>query len=362
MAGIARRIGSSMFLLVVASITGQGSYADTQGGRLVPWRIERDLRRFEAVATDNVMKLLAIMPGMTILDIGAGTGRFAVEFARRLDGTGRVYATDTNDYCVDYMKNEAHRRSLSNFHPVLVKKDGVDPFYGKQKYDLITVFHVSMTYEEKAAYFRELRGFLKEGGRLILLLYKIPTPFSSGDFTGDFRGLIEELLREPADSPYYGILQDTTRKRIRNHPDGEPPGELKSAVAEDFNEMLSDTRFAAQFFDGSVFRKEAGFSPEERKYADWFLLPYADSVVRKPENTVRDKDFRDRRASGYGENSTINKLLILQRYRKYLKKDGLFRSGFTPSIKDAFGKAGYRLEREVADLIPFEDMIVLSSP
>jgi len=355
MAGTARRIGSSMILLVVVSITGQGSYADTQGGRLVPWRIERDLRRFETVATDNVMKLLAIVPGMTVLDIGAGTGQFAFEFARRLDGTGRVYATDTNDYCVDYMKKEAYRRSLSNLHPVLVRKDGVDPFYGKQKYDLITVFHVSMTYEDKAAYFRELRGFLKEGGRLVLILYKIPTPFSPGDFTGDFRGLIRELSMEPPESPYYKMLKDSTRKRIRNHPEGEPPEGLMNAIIEGFNEALSDSRFAAQFFDGSVFRKEAGFTPEERRYADWFLLPYQGG-------SVRNRDIRTESVSGVRTLEPVNKLLILQRYRKYLKKDGLFRSGFTPSIKDAFGKAGYRLEREVADLIPFEDMIFLSSP
>lgn len=354
MVGIARRICSLMVLPVVLSITGQGAFADTEGGRLAPWRIERDIRRFKAVATDNVMRLLAIKPGMTILDIGAGTGQFAYEFAGRLNGTGKVHATDTNEYCIDYINKEAVRRGLDNLHPVRVRKDGVDAFYGKHRYDLITVFHVSIPYEEQADYFRELRGFMAEGGRLILILYMIPTPFSPGDFTGNLAGFIKELSLEPAESPFYGILKDSTRKRIRNLPEGEPPEELKSAIVEDFNEMLSDTRFAAHFSDGSVFRKEAGFLPEERRYADWFLLPY-------PDSGDRTKDIRAQRASGFREFSTINKLLILQRYRKYLKKDGLFRSGFTPSIRAVFEKAGYRLEREVADLIPFEDLIVFSS-
>jgi 2-polyprenyl-3-methyl-5-hydroxy-6-metoxy-1,4-benzoquinol methylase len=39
-----------------------------------------DIRRFKAVATDNVM--VGIRTGMTILDISAGTGQFAYEFAR----------------------------------------------------------------------------------------------------------------------------------------------------------------------------------------------------------------------------------------------------------------------------------------
>src|SRR5512136_3014849 len=77
--------------------TGQQAYGDTRSDHFPRWRIERDIRRFRIVATDNVMKLLAIRPGMTILDVGAGTGQFAFEFARRMNGTGMVYATDSNN-------------------------------------------------------------------------------------------------------------------------------------------------------------------------------------------------------------------------------------------------------------------------
>jgi len=362
MAGFDWRTCASTILCAVVCITGQGACADERDGRLAPWRIGRDLQRFRTVATDNVMESLAIRPGMTILDIGAGTGQFAYEFARVMNGTGKVYATDTNKYCIDYMKKEAARRGLGNLHPVLVKRDGVDTFYGKQKYDLITVFHISMIHEDQVDYFRELGGSLAEGGRLVLILYKIPTPFSPGDFTGDFSGLIQEFTREPAETPYYSILKDSTRKRIRDHPEQNSPEELKCAIAEDFNETLTDNRFAARFFDGPVFRKDVRFSPEERSYADWFLLPYRNSDLRKPDIGVRNKDLRIQAASESSGFSTINKLLILQRYRKYLKKDGLFRSGYTPSIQAVFEKAGYRLEREYADDIPFEDMIVFSSP
>jgi SAM-dependent methyltransferase len=352
---IARRMHSLTMLLLVVSITGQGAYADPQEGRLVPWRIERDIQRFRTVATDDVMKLLAIKPGMVLLDIGAGTGQFAYEFAGRLNGTGEVFATDANEYCIEYMKKEAAGRGLRNLHPVLVKKDGVDPFYGKHRYDLITVFHISMAFEDQAEYFRELRGFLAPGGRLVLILYKIPTPFSSEDFTGNFGGFVEELSLEPAESPYYRILKDTTRIRIREHPGATPTGELKGAIVEDLNEMLSDTRFAARFSGGSAYRKGAGFSPEERRYADWFLLPFSDNGIRGAETRIET-------ATGARAFATINKLLVTQRFRKYFRKEGLFVSGFTPSIKAAFEKAGYKLEREYSDLIPFEDLIVFSSP
>ncbi len=341
-------------LLLLGACGAPEARAGASGGRIAAWRIERDIRRFNLVATDRVMDLLAIRPGMTILDIGAGTGQFAYEFSRRLNGTGKVYATDTNAYCVDYMSREAERKGLGNLQPVLVAKDGVDAFYGKHRYDLITVFHVAMVYEGRGDYFLKLRGVLAEGGRLVLILYKRPTLFSPGDFVEDFQGLITALSREPAESPFHGILKDSTRKRIREHPDAESSDELKKTLAGDFNDVLSDSCFAAQFHDGSVFRKDVSLLPEERAYADWYLLPYRDS-------DVRTREIKRPGASGGGTPEAINKLLIVQRYRKFLKKDGLFLSGFTPSIKAAFEKAGYRIERHDTDLIPFEDVVVLSA-
>lgn len=363
MAGYGRRMRVSViFLLALVSIAGQGGSADTKGSELARWRIERDILRFNAVATDNVMKLLEIRTGMAILDIGAGTGQFAYEFARRLNGTGAVYATDTNERCIAFMRKEAAGRGLGNLHPVLVRKDGIDPFYGKRKYDLITVFHVSMIYEDMVDYYRELRGSLAEGGRLVLILYKVATPFSSGDFTGDFDGLIRELSLEPAGSPFSGILKDSTRKRIREHSDAKPSGELRDAIAGDFNEMLNDSRFAAHFHKGSVSGKGLNLLPEEQLYADWALSAYSDKSVRTIDRSFRNRDTNAQRTSGGRVTATINKLLIVQRYRKYLKKDGYFLSGFTPPIKAAFEKAGYRVEQAYSDVIPFEDMIVFSSP
>lgn len=364
--GAAARVAAWPVLLLVLSVPGPGAHADTRGADLLPWRIERDIQRFRFSGTDEVMDLLAIRPGMTILDIGAGTGQFAYAFSKRLNGTGAVYATDTQAYCVDHMRKEAEIRGLDNLHPVLVRRDGLDEFYGKRKYDLVTVFHVAMAYEEQVGYFRELRGILAEGGRLVLILQKIPTPFSPADLTGDPREWIRDLSREPADSPYYGLLKDSTRTRIRGDSGRDPPEELKHAIVGDFNEALrSGPRFFRNFLDGSAFRRDTGLTPEERAFADFLLLSVPGGNFANRNAYRRDGGTQ---AVETADNPKLqeaamflNKLLILQKYRRFLRTDGLFLSGFTPPIRAVFEKAGYRVVRIYPDVIPLEDIVVLSA-
>ncbi len=354
MGAIVRRICAAAILAVAVFVTVHGAFADPGGDRFPPWRIERDRLRFKAVATDNVMALLAIRPGMTILDLGAGTGQFAYEFARRLDGTGSVYATDTNGHCVDYIKAEARSRGLGNLHPVLVARDGVDPFYRDHRFDLIAVFHLVTRYEERVGYFRELGNRLAKDGRLVLILYKTPTPFSPGDVRGDAREFLDALLREPAESPFHGILAEATRRMIREDPCGEPPAKTMKAVCDDLNAVLSNPLFTARFHAGSAPREEVRFLPDEAPYADWLLLPFQDNLVRM-------RGVKARSGPGNRMFETINKLLVMQRYRKYLATDRMFASGFTPSVRAAFEDAGYRVVAAYPDVVPFEDIVVFSA-
>ncbi len=339
-------------LLLLGACAAPAARAGATGGRVAAWRVERDIRRFRFVATDRVMGLLAITPGMAVLDIGAGTGQFAYEFGRRLQGSGRVYATDTNPWCVDYMSREAGRRGLGNVHPVLVAKDGLDVFYGRQRYDLITIFHVLMPYEERIAYFRDLRRTLAEGGRLVLILERIAPPFSRDDFTGDFGELVDALFAEPDASPFRGILAGAVPARMRRNGDAASAEELADAVVAGFNRLLADPGLAARIVRNPGAGGEMRFSAEERPYAEWLLQPFRETGIRN-----RTVDARD--VAGDAPVATINKLLIVQKFRKFLKADGLFASGFTPGVRAAFGKAGYRIAGEYPDLVPFEDVIVL---
>jgi len=338
-------------LLVVFSIKAQKTYADGINETKLKLRIEKDINGLKLTVTDKVMELLAIKPGMTILDIGTGTGQFAYEFARRLKGTGKVFVTDIDTSCINYVKEEAGKRGLANLYPVLVRKEGVDEFYAGNKYDLITLIHVSIVHKPNIDYFRELRGFLARDGRLILIFHKTSPPFSLSDFTGDFKGLIRELLLEPADSPFYKNLRESTKKLLRQSSNDEPDEGLKSAIIEDFNEILSDNRFGLNFVNEMVFKKEVTFYPKERYFADSLLL----SMIYKNNFNRNKKSLHSEERKDVAR---LNKLLIIQKFRQYLHSDRMFTSPQVTKIRDVFEKAGYELLKEHTDVIPFEDIMV----
>ena len=341
-----------LLLLGVEAIAGQPAEAGTRSRVLAPGRIERDSRRFEILNRPALWDVLAVRPGMTILDIGTGTGQFAYAFAERLQGQGKVYATDVNEGCVRYVQEQASERKLRNIAPALVKREGLDEFYRSDTYDLIAIFHVLMDFEKEVDFLSYLRGSLVEDGRLILMLQKRFPDFSVHDFTADHEGLALAIMREHLDTPFYGALRESTRELMRASAGTGPAEGLINAIAEDFNAILANANFGMDFFDGSAFRMDLDFTREERDFAQWLTLPNnRQSVLRGIPNATWVSVQNAR---------MINKLLIIQRFRRFLRSDTLFTSGLSPAGRDALARAGYALRREYADLLPFEDVLVYS--
>src|SRR6516165_7458231 len=68
------------------------------------WHDEQS--RDQAGEAERVMDLLGVTAGMTVADIGAGSGYYTVRLARRLGPTGHVYA---EDIVPDYLQRLAQR-------------------------------------------------------------------------------------------------------------------------------------------------------------------------------------------------------------------------------------------------------------
>jgi SAM-dependent methyltransferase len=120
--------------------------------------------RDERLQINRVMDLLAIEPGKNVADIGAGSGWFTVRAARRVTGSGRVYAVDINPEAIQYIDQRAKKEQLQNITTILSKPDDA-----QLPADRIDAVLLLKTYHEVAhpvALLRNLRSSLKTGAKI----------------------------------------------------------------------------------------------------------------------------------------------------------------------------------------------------
>ena len=72
---------------------------------------------------EEVLAGLGVAPGMSVADLGAGTGYFTVRLARAVGAEGKVFAVDVEPKLVGYLKARAERESLPQVATVLATPD-----------------------------------------------------------------------------------------------------------------------------------------------------------------------------------------------------------------------------------------------
>ena len=317
--------------------------------------IRRQQFRQAQINLGSFLDTLGLAKGMSILDIGAGPGYASFLFAEKLQGSGEVYATDIRSDFVDHIAQEAKRRGLKNLSAAVVSEKGLDEFYARHRYDLVLLSNVYHCLDARVDYFTRLRGFLKPGARLVVILYNQTPLFSEDDLVG-YEGLLKRLAQEPPESPFLGRLSDATRDLLR---DPASSTALKGALVADFNRMLLDPQFYTNFYRESYFIKDL-FSPAERDFANWLLMTMTEEGAL--DGSPDQKDERTMRAV-----VKLNRLFFIKRFGDFLAQGG--RGAYFP-VGDAnrhtskyvvykeLGAAGYRLVEESA-LSPYYDALIM---
>jgi ubiquinone/menaquinone biosynthesis C-methylase UbiE len=120
-----------------------------------------------------VLRAMALQPGMTVADIGAGTGYFTVRFARALPG-GKALGIDVEKEMVDYLAKRARKEGLKNLDSRLGAHD--DPRL-PGPVDRIFLCNTYHHIENRPAYFRRALKNLAPGGWIVDVDFKKePTP------------------------------------------------------------------------------------------------------------------------------------------------------------------------------------------
>ena len=123
--------------------------------------------RDAAHEADTVMALLGVRPGMSVADIGAGSGYYVARMARRVGATGRVYGQDVMPRYLRYLRERVDRDELTNVR--LVLGDPHDPRLPRDAVDLVTMIHMYHEIEQPFGLLTNLVPALRRGARIAIL-------------------------------------------------------------------------------------------------------------------------------------------------------------------------------------------------
>lgn len=113
----------------------------------------------------KVIRALALSPNATVADIGAGTGYFAVRLARAIP-EGRVFGVDVEPNMVRYLAERAAQEGLANLTAVAGEPDDPRLPLAVDVAIMVDVYH---HIGDRVRYFRNLRRYLKPGGRVAII-------------------------------------------------------------------------------------------------------------------------------------------------------------------------------------------------
>lgn len=119
---------------------------------------------------DKIVEACQIRAGMTVADVGAGTGLFTRMFAQQVGEKGQVFAVDISQDFVDYIVLAARKENLPNIRGVICKPDSVE--LPEASVDLVFICDTYHHFEFPQKTMQSIHKALKPGGRVVLVDYR----------------------------------------------------------------------------------------------------------------------------------------------------------------------------------------------
>jgi SAM-dependent methyltransferase len=148
--------------------------------------------RDERLQINRVMDILGISQGKIVADIGAGSGWFTVRAARRVGGTGLVFAVDINPEAIRYIDHRVQEENLHNVKTIRSKSD--DPLLPLRRIDAVLLLKTYHEVSTPVALLRNLRRSLADGAKVGIV---------DRNGNGENHGVGREIvIREAAEAGY----------------------------------------------------------------------------------------------------------------------------------------------------------------
>lgn len=127
-----------------------------------------DPKRLEYLNPDLIWEKAAFKNPMVLIDIGAGTGFFALLFSKKIKG--KVYACDISDEMFKWMDDNLPIESKGIVIPVKMDENSVPLPDGAA--DLVYMINLHHELEEPLRIIQDSSRLLKKGGKLMIIDWK----------------------------------------------------------------------------------------------------------------------------------------------------------------------------------------------
>jgi SAM-dependent methyltransferase len=172
--------------LLVGAATGAAIAQDHQhrhgqqgahGGRS---GVDYWLPRLESEGRDGwqrpelVIEELEISPGMTVADLGTGTGYFVPHLSAAVGEGGTVLALDVDEELVEFVADRARQRGLDNVEARVIAFD--DPGFAPASVDRVLIVNTWHHIDGREAYAARLAESLRPGGGVYVVDFTLDSP------------------------------------------------------------------------------------------------------------------------------------------------------------------------------------------
>jgi len=120
---------------------------------------------------EKLAALVGLKPGMTVADVGAGSGFMIELFAKAVGPSGKAYAVDINAKLLERIAHQATEQGLKHLTTVLARDDSSE--LPANSVDVAFICDTYHHFEYPADTMASIRRALRPGGQLIIVEFRM---------------------------------------------------------------------------------------------------------------------------------------------------------------------------------------------